>query len=96
VNNLDQTKADAAAARRRLEGRVAEIRERTRPQALLADVKTATRKRAIHAAVGALANTKTRPIVAAGVAAAAIAYLFKTPILNALRTRMAKENNDEQ
>jgi hypothetical protein len=96
MTNLDQTKADATAARERLEGRVAEIRQRTRPQALLNDVKTAGRRRATQAAFGALANTKTRPIVAAGVAAAAIAYLFKTPILNALRTRMAKENDDEQ
>jgi hypothetical protein len=96
MNALDQTKADASAARKRLEFRVAEIRERTRPKALLNDVKTATRKRAAQATIGALVNTKTRPIVAAGVAAAAIAYLFKNPILKALRTRMAKENTDEQ
>jgi hypothetical protein len=96
MNALDQTKADAAVARKRLEFRVAEIRERTRPKALLNDVKTAARKRAAQATIGALVNTKTRPIVAAGVAAAAIAYLFKNPILKALRTRMAKENTDEQ
>jgi hypothetical protein len=96
MNALDQTKADASAARKRLEFRVAEIRERTRPKALLNDVKTAARKRAAQATIGALVNTKTRPIVAAGVAAAAIAYLFKNPILKALRTRMAKENTDEQ
>jgi hypothetical protein len=96
MNTLDKTKADAAAARRRLEGRVAEIRERARPQALLDDVKTAARKRAVQAAIGALVNRKTRPIVAAGVAAAAIAYLFKNPILKALRTRTTKENDNEQ
>jgi hypothetical protein len=84
---LDEARADAEAAKARLLARVDQVRERTRPQALFSDVKVSARKKALQVGIAALSNSRVRPVVAAGIAATAIAYLFRNPILKALRKR---------
>jgi hypothetical protein len=96
VSSLDQSRAKAEAARAQLRETTSLARERTRPAALLTEVKKAATRRATQAAIASLANAKTRPIVAAGVAVAAIAYLFRSPILKTLRARLEKESDNGQ
>lgn len=87
---VDQRKAEADLARKRLGLTFVSFRERTKPESLLDDAKAAAKKRAAQAAITALSNSKVRPVVAAGVAATAIAYLFRNPILKALKRRLGK------
>ncbi len=91
MNDLDQSRLDAEEARSNLRETVAIARQRTRPARLFSDVKKAAARRATQTVIASLSNAKTRPIVAAGVAVTAIAYLFRTPILKALRSRLDKE-----
>jgi hypothetical protein len=91
VNALDHARTEAEEARSQLRDTVALAKDRTRPAALFSDVKKAASRRATQAAIASLSNAKTRPIIAVGVAVTAIAYLFRTPLLKALRTRLAKE-----
>jgi hypothetical protein len=90
MNPVDQRKAEAGLARKRLGLTFITLRERAKPESLLGDAKAAAKKRAAQAAITALSNSKVRPIVAVGVAATAIAYLFRNPILKALKKRMGK------
>jgi hypothetical protein len=87
MSNLDDARANAEAAKARLLDRVEQVRARTRPQALMEDLSASARKKALQASIAALSNARVRPIVAAGVAATAIAYLFRNPILKSLRKR---------
>lgn len=90
MKSVLESKAEAKAARARLNGTFDEVRERTTPSALLHEAKGAAKRRATQAAIGALSNAKVRPVAAAGVALASIAYLFRNPIINALRKRVGK------
>ena len=90
MKSVAESKAELDAARARLEGTVGHLRERTTPSALFDSAKDTAKKRATQAAIGALSNAKVRPVAAAGVAAASLAYLFRNPILKALRKRLAK------
>lgn len=90
MKSVAESKAEVDAARARLEGTIGELRERTTPGALLGSARETAKKRATQAAISALSNAKVRPVAAAGVAAASIAYLFRNPIIRALRKRLAK------
>lgn len=90
MKSVLESKAEAKAARARLSGTFDEVRDRTTPRALLAEAKGAAKERATQAAIGALSNAKVRPVAAAGVAIASIAYLFRNPIIKALRKRVGK------
>lgn len=90
MKSVAESKTERDAARARLEGTIDELRERTTPGALLGSARETAKKRAAQAAISALSNAKVRPVAAAGVAAASIAYLFRNPIIRALRKRLAK------
>lgn len=95
MNPIEKSKADAESARDRLNATFDEVRERTKPQALLGSAKVEARKQATKVAIIALSNAKFRPMLAIGVATTAIAYLFRNPILKALNKSIGQgEKND--
>lgn len=95
MNPVEKSKADAESARDRLNATFHEVRERTKPQALLGSAKVEARKQATKVAIIALSNAKFRPMLAIGVATTAIAYLFRNPILKALNKSIGQgEKND--
>ena len=95
MNPVEKSKADAESARDRLNATFDEVRERTKPQALLGSAKVEARKQATKVAIIALSNAKFRPMLAIGVATTAIAYLFRNPILKALNKSIGQgEKND--
>lgn len=87
---LEENKAQAKLARERLNATFDEVRERTKPQALLGSARVEARKQATKLAIAALSNAKFRPILAIGVATTAIAYLFRNPILKALNKSLGQ------
>lgn len=90
MSKADDARQEAEAAKQRLQRHFGDLKGRTRPQALMGTVKQTAKKRALQAGIAALANARVRPVVAAGVAVGALAYLFRNPILNALRKRAGK------
>jgi hypothetical protein len=96
MSKVDDARRDAEDARARLQGRFGLFRERTTPKALISNATGAAKKRVFQAGIAALSNARTRPIVAAGIAATAIAYLFRKPILKALRKRAGEGDTHEQ
>ena len=87
MSKADDARRQADMARDRLKADIGVFKTQTRPQALLGTAKRTAQKRALQAGIAALSNAKIRPVAAAGVAVAAIAYLFRNPILKALRKR---------
>ena len=96
MSGLEDRKAEALASQSRLKTRLAEIRSRLQPKALLVDVKAAARKRAVDAASVAVTQPKARPALAVGAISAGLAYLFRKPLLNALAKRLAPEKHDDR
>lgn len=87
MTKADEARQQAIAAKSRLMSQMDRVKTQITPQALLGTAKKTARKRALQAGIAALSNARVRPVAAAGVAAVALAYLFRTPILNALRKR---------
>ena len=96
MSKVDDARREAEGARARLQGTFGLFRERTAPKALMGTAAGVAKKRVLQAGIAALSNAKTRPIVAAGIAATAIAYLFRKPILKAMRKRAGEGDTHEQ
>lgn len=95
MNDLEDRRKEAARARTRLETTFNAVRNRTRPEALLATAKEETKRQAMRAGAAALSNGRFRPVLALGIAATSLAYLFRNPILKALNKRLGEgEKND--
>ena len=90
MSNVEESKEEAERARARLEATFARVRRRTKPDALLGSAKEEAKKQALKAGAAALANGRFRPVLALGIAATSIAYLFRNPILKALNKRLGE------
>lgn len=90
MSTVDESKAEADRARERLEATLETVRRRTQPQALLGSATDEAKKQAMKVGVAALSKGRFRPVLALGVAATSIAYLFRNPILKALNKRLGQ------
>ncbi len=90
MSTVDESKAEADRAREKLEATLETVRQRTQPQALLGSATDEAKKQAMKVGVAALSNGRFRPVLALGVAATSIAYLFRNPILKALNKRLGQ------
>jgi hypothetical protein len=90
MSGVEESKEEAERARARLEATFATVRQRTKPEALLGSAKDEAKKQALKAGAAALANGRFRPVLALGIAATSIAYLFRNPILKALNKRVGE------
>jgi hypothetical protein len=95
MNPVEESKAEADRARVQLEATLETVRRRTKPEALLGSATDEAKKQAMKVGVAALSNGRFRPVLALGVAATSIAYLFRNPILKALNKRLGQgEHHD--
>lgn len=95
MSTVEQSKAEAEHARKRLEATLETVKRRTRPVALLDSAKGEARKQAMKVGVAALSSGRFRPVLALGVAVTSIAYLFRNPLLKVLNKRLGQGENDE-
>jgi hypothetical protein len=84
--------AQAEASRAQLRGRLSELRARTRPAALIGEVKDVARAHAFDLAAAAARQPRARTLIAAGAISAGLAYLFRKPLLKALAKRLIPES----
>lgn len=96
MTQYDDSKAQALAARSRLMAQISAVRARIRPGALASDAKAAAGKQVIGLTSAALAQPKTRSIIALGAVSTGLAYLFRKPLLKALSKRLNSETDNEQ
>lgn len=89
-SSVDESKEEAERARAKLEATFETVRRRTKPEALLGSARDEAKKQALKVGATALANGRFRPVLALGIAATSIAYLFRNPILKALNKRLGK------
>ncbi|MFO1241371.1 MAG: hypothetical protein U1E64_13605 [Sphingomonadaceae bacterium] len=90
MTSVDESKEQAERARAKLEATLDTVRRRTRPEALLGSAKDEAKKQALKVGAAALANGRFRPVLALGIAATSIAYLFRNPLLKALNKRLGE------
>jgi len=88
MNEIDprlvRARRQSEAARTRLTGTLVEIQNRLRPAALIDEALEDLREKADEMAHDAIEMVKARPLTAAGVVLAVLAYLFRGQLLDAL------------
>lgn len=90
MKDLEQSRKEADRARAKLEATLAAVQRRTRPESLAGSATEVAKKQALKIGAAALANGKFRPVLALGIAATSIAYLFRNPLLKALNKRLGE------
>ena len=81
---LLRARLESERARARLTGTMVEMQNRLRPAALIEEAVDELREKASESAKEALAFVKARPVTAAGIVAAALVYLFRARLFNAM------------
>jgi hypothetical protein len=102
TEDLRKAQAEADAARKRLEGTYRSMRSSLLPAAIVPVgraagqlARRAVRKRAVKLAASSLTTASRRPGLAFGALLAGALFLFRKPLVAALKRRKTKEPHDE-
>jgi hypothetical protein len=85
-NKIDQAKSTATAARARMSGTIATVKQRISPKAISQDMLNKARTKA-EDVVGV---AKSRPALTLGIVTAGALVLFRKPVMGAIK-RLTKE-----
>lgn len=96
MSAYERARADALAARQRLESTAAKVKGELAPASLADAAKSAARARSGKIATAALLVARRHPAAAIGVALASALYMFRKPVAAIWRRRKTRETDDER